>query len=259
MTITLLGTGTSTGVPMIGCPCATCHSSDPRDKRLRVSVLLQHGVRNILIDTSADFRQQMLAYDVTHLEAILYTHQHYDHIAGFDDLRAFQFLKKKSPACFASQETYDHIRKTFDYAFGGATQSGGGLPKANFTLIDNTPFDVEALHVIPIPLKHGNMNVLGFRIGAFAYLTDCSGIPAKSFDLLSGLDTLVLDGLRFKSHPTHFSIDEAVRIAERIAPRITYLTHMNHDVMHETTERDLPPHVRLAYDGLTFELPETGS
>jgi phosphoribosyl 1,2-cyclic phosphate phosphodiesterase len=259
MKVTLLGTGTSTGVPMIGCPCATCHSSDPRDKRLRVSVLLQHGDRNILIDTSADFRQQMLSHNITHLEAILYTHQHYDHIAGFDDLRAFQFLKKKSPACFASQETYNHLRKTFDYAFGGATQSGGGLPKANFIVIDERPFELKGLPIVPIPLLHGSMKILGFRVGAFAYLTDCSAIPSASFKLLDGLDTLVLDGLRFKAHPTHFSIEEAVEIAERIAPRITYLTHMNHDVMHETTERDLPSHVRLAYDGLTFELPETGS
>ena len=256
MNITLLGTGTSTGVPMIGCPCATCHSSDSRDKRLRVSVLVEQGDKNILIDTSADFRQQMLAHTVTHLEAVLYTHQHYDHIAGFDDLRAFQFLKKKSPVCFATQETYDHIRKAFDYAFGSALQSGGGLPKANFTIIDNTSFDVEGLHVIPIPLKHGNMNILGYRIGPFAYLTDCSAIPDRSFELLQGLDTLVLDGLRFKPHPTHFSIDEAVKTAERISPGITYLTHMNHDVMHEPTERNLPSHVRLGYDGLAFEFSD---
>jgi phosphoribosyl 1,2-cyclic phosphate phosphodiesterase len=256
MKVTLLGTGTSTGVPMIGCPCAICHSTDWRDKRLRVSALVQRGEHNILIDTSADFRQQMLGLGITHLEAILYTHQHYDHIAGFDDLRAFQFLHRKSPVCYALQETYDHIRSTFDYAFGGAIQSGGGLPKAAFTVIDESPFDVLGLHIIPVPLLHGAMKILGFCIGPFAYLTDCSAIPETSYPLLVGLDTLVLDGLRFKTHPTHFSIAEAVQQAERIAPRITYLTHMNHDVMHGPTERELPPHVRLAYDGLTFEFPD---
>ena len=256
MKVTLLGTGTSTGIPMIGCPCATCHSTDWRDKRLRVSALVQHGESNILIDTSADFRQQMLAHGITHLEAILYTHQHYDHIAGFDDLRAFQFLNKKSPLCFALEETYAHIRKTFEYAFGGAVQSGGGLPSIPFAIIRDEQFDAGEVQVIPIPLQHGKMRILGFRIGAFAYLTDCSAIPQTSYPLLKGLDTLILDGLRFNPHPTHFSITEATQQAERIAPRVTYLTHMNHDVMHGPTEQILPPYIRLAYDGLTLELPD---
>jgi phosphoribosyl 1,2-cyclic phosphate phosphodiesterase len=250
MKITILGTGTSTGIPMIACPCETCHSTDPRDTRLRVSALIEHGDVNVLIDTSADFRQQMLAHRVTHLEAILYTHKHYDHIAGFDDLRAFQFLKKKSPVCFATKETAGHIMKTFDYAFGAAKQSGGGLPKARFFEIDHRPFGFRGLAITPIPLLHGKMPILGFRVGGFAYLTDCSEIPESSYKLLEGLDTLILDGLRFKPHTTHFTIEQATSEAERIAPRITYLTHMNHDVMHEKTERDLPPHVRLAYDGL---------
>ncbi len=254
MKITLLGTGTSTGVPMIGCPCNVCHSTDPRDKRLRVSALIEHGNDNILIDTSADFRQQMLAHHVTHLEAILYTHEHYDHIAGFDDIRAFQFLNKKAPVCFASESVATRLRTSFDYAFGAAKQSGGGLPQVQITGIDECPFEVRGLEIIPVPLLHGTMPIFGFRIGNFAYLTDCSKISKSSIDLLQGLDTLILDGLRFKSHPTHFSISEAVAQAERIGPRITYLTHMNHDVMHETAERDLPPHVRLGYDGLTFEI-----
>ena len=254
MKVTLLGTGTSTGVPMIGCGCAVCRSTDPRDKRLRVSALIEHGNNNILIDTSADFRQQMLALRVTHLEAILYTHEHYDHVAGFDDLRAFQFLNRKAPECYAPEPVAERLRRTFDYAFGAAKQTGGGLPQVTITVIDEHPFTVRDLEIIPVPILHGTLPIFGFRIGNFAYLTDCSKIPEPSFDLLRGLDTLVLDGLRFKPHPTHFSISEAVTQTERIAPRITYLTHMNHDVMHETTERELPEYVRLGYDGLTFEI-----
>ncbi len=256
MTITLLGTGTSTGVPMIGCPCEVCHSRDPRDKRLRVSVLIEHGSDNILIDTSADFREQMLRHEVTHLEAILFTHEHYDHIAGFDDLRAFQFLRKKAPECYAPERVARRLRTTFDYAFGAAIQKGGGLPQVPIVLFEEMPFTVQGLQIIPVPILHGTQSIYGFRIGGFAYLTDCSEIPESSFPLLEDLDTLVLDGLRFKPHPTHFSIAEAILQADRIAPRITYLTHMNHDVMHAKAERGLPAHVRLAYDGLSVNLPD---
>jgi phosphoribosyl 1,2-cyclic phosphate phosphodiesterase len=243
MRITLLGTGTSVGVPMIGCKCKTCRSKNPRDKRLRVSVLIEH-------------RQQMLTHGVTHLEAVLYTHEHYDHIAGFDDLRAFQFLKQKAPVCYATPSVAAHLRKTFDYAFGAALQTGGGLPEVDIVEMDHRPFSIHGLEIIPIPLLHGSLPILGFRIGTFAYLTDCSEIPEPSFALLENLDTLVLDGLRFKPHPTHFSISEAVAVAERIAPRITYLTHINHDVLHAKTERTLPKNVRLGHDGLVFESTE---
>ncbi|SRR5579883_699226 len=254
MIVTLLGTGTSTGVPMIGCSCNVCQSQDPRDKRLRVSVLIEHGKNNVLIDTSADFRQQMLTKKVSHLEAILYTHQHYDHIAGFDDLRAFQFLRQKAPVCYASAEVAAYVRRTFEYAFGAATQIGGGLPSVPFITIDERPFEVCSFNVTPIPLLHGKLQIFGFRIGNFAYLTDCSEIPEDSFALLAGLEVLILDGLRYKPHPTHLSIPESVVLAERIAPQITYLTHMNHDVLHAKAERELPPHVRLGYDGLSFNL-----
>ncbi len=241
---------------MIGCNCKTCRSDDPRDKRLRVSVLIEHGNKNIVIDTSADFRQQMLLHHVTHLEAVLYTHEHYDHIAGFDDLRAFQFLRQKAPVCYATASVTERLRKTFDYAFGAAIQTGGGLPEVNIVEISDRPFPLFDLEIIPIPILHGTLPILGFRIGKFAYLTDCSEIPEPSYPLLEGLDTLVLDGLRFKPHPTHLTIEQAIEQAGRIAPRITYLTHINHDVKHEPTERDLPTNVRLGYDGLTFEMPE---
>src|ERR1017187_10364042 len=217
---------------MIGCRCKVCRSTDPRDKRLRVSVLIEHRKNNIVIDTSADFRQQMLAHGVTHLEAVLYTHQQSDHIAGFDDLRAFQFLRQKAPVCYASKPVASHLRRTFDYAFGAAMQAGGGLPEVDLVEIDDRPFSIHGLEITPIPLMHGSLSILGFRVGKFAYLTDCSEIPETSFPLLEGLDTLVLDGLRFKPYPTHLTIKQATAIAKRIAPRITYLTHINHDVLH---------------------------
>ncbi len=252
MRFTLLGTGTSTGIPMIGCNCKTCNSGDPRDKRLRVSVLVESDKGTIVIDTSADFRQQMLTAKVKKLDAVLYTHHHYDHIAGFDDLRAFQFLMHRSPMCYASRETFDHIRRTFPYAFGEAVQSGGGLPNIPFEVIDHEKFGVLGIPIIPIPARHGMIDVLGFRIGDFAYLTDCNAIPEVSIPLLEGLSVLVLDGLRPTPHPTHFSLSEAARIAERIGAQMTYLTHMNHDVLHARDEMTLPDTVRLAYDGLSF-------
>jgi phosphoribosyl 1,2-cyclic phosphate phosphodiesterase len=254
MRITLLGTGTSTGVPMIACDCTVCRSDDPRDKRLRVSVLIEHGDKNIVIDTSADFREQMLRHQVTHLESVIYTHHHYDHIAGFDDLRAFQFLRKKAPTCYADAATADNIKRVFNYAFGAAIQKGGGLPEVPVKEISTTPFDVLGLNVIPVPLLHGKMPILGFRIGGFAYLTDCNSIPTSSMELLKGLEVLVLDGLRHKPHPTHLSIGEAVALAKKIGARMTYLTHMNHDILHERDERHLPHDVRFGYDGLSFEI-----
>jgi phosphoribosyl 1,2-cyclic phosphate phosphodiesterase len=252
--ITLLGTGTSTGVPMVACDCTVCRSDDPRDKRLRVSVLIEHEDKNIVIDTSADFREQMLRNNVRHLEAVIYTHHHYDHIAGFDDLRAFQFLRKKAPTCYADAATADNIKRVFNYAFGAAMQKGGGLPEVPVEIIGTVRFDVLGLNVIPIPLLHGKMPILGFRIGSFAYLTDCSKIPSTSMKLLRDLDVLVLDGLRHKPHPTHLSIEESVKIADKLGARMTYLTHMNHDILHARDEKHLPSNVRFGYDGLSFVL-----
>ncbi len=252
MRFTLLGTGTSTGVPMIACKCQTCRSNDPRDKRLRVSVLIEAPQGNIVIDTSADFRQQMLTAKVETLDAVLYTHHHYDHIAGFDDLRAFQFLMHCAPQCYASQDTFDHIRQTFPYAFGNAVQSGGGLPKIPFEVIGHAPFMVCNNLITPIWAKHGKIDVLGYRIGDFAYLTDCNLVPDDSIELLRGLKVLILDGLRPKPHPTHFSLSEAAAVAKKIGADMTYLTHMNHDVLHERESKSLPERVQLGYDGLTF-------
>jgi phosphoribosyl 1,2-cyclic phosphate phosphodiesterase len=254
MKVTLLGTGTSTGVPMIGCQCRVCLSPDPRDKRLRVSALIQSATTNVLIDTSADFRQQMLTHDVRKIDAIFYTHYHYDHIAGFDDLRAFQFLHRKSPRCFADLDTFEYIRSTFSYAFGKAIQSGGGLPEVDFRIVDSDPVEIGDLTVEPIKIKHGIITIMGYRIGKFAYLTDCSAIPADSMPKLEGLDVLILDGLRYKEHPTHLTLEQAVRTAQTIGAKMTYLTHMNHDVMHAEAEAEMPPNVRLGYDNLSLTI-----
>ncbi|HET6511218.1 MAG TPA: MBL fold metallo-hydrolase [Candidatus Kapabacteria bacterium] len=254
MKVTLLGTGTSTGVPMIGCQCRTCLSEDPRDKRLRVSALIQTASTNVLIDTSADFRQQMLRHDVRRIDGIFYTHFHYDHISGFDDLRAFQFLHRKSPKCYANQETYEYMKRMFAYAFGGAKQSGGGLPEVDFAVVDRNAVHVGDITMQPLHIGHGVLDILGYRAGKFAYLTDCNTIPKESLEQLNGLDVLVLDGLRYSKHPTHLSIDEAVDTANRIGARVTYLTHMNHDVLHAHAEAHLPENVRLGYDNLTFTI-----
>jgi phosphoribosyl 1,2-cyclic phosphate phosphodiesterase len=252
MKVTLLGTGTSTGVPMIGCQCRVCLSTDPRDKRLRVSALLQTDTSTVLIDTSADFRQQMLTHGVRRIDGIFYTHFHYDHISGFDDLRAFQFLHRKSPKCYANEETMDYIKRMFAYAFGAAKQSGGGLPQVDFSLVTDQTITVGDIEMQPIPIEHGILNILGYRSGKFAYLTDCNVVPEASLAHLQDLDVLVLDGLRYSKHPTHLTIDEAVATAEKIGARMTYLTHMNHDVMHAEADAKLPDNVRLGYDNLTF-------
>jgi phosphoribosyl 1,2-cyclic phosphate phosphodiesterase len=252
MKVTLLGTGTSTGVPMIGCQCRVCLSDDPRDKRLRVSALLQTDTSTVLIDTSADFRQQMLSHGVRRIDGIFYTHFHYDHISGFDDLRAFQFLHRKSPKCYANEETIEYIKRMFAYAFGGAKQSGGGLPQVDFALVEQDEIQIGDIKMQPIRLQHGILNILGYRAGKFAYLTDCNVVPESSLDQLRDLDVLVLDGLRYTKHPTHLTIDEAIETAKKIGARMTYLTHMNHDVMHAEAEARLPDNVRLGYDNLTF-------
>ncbi len=254
MHITILGTGTSTGVPMIACSCKICTSSDPRDKRQRVSALIESDTTTILIDTSADFRAQMLIHKIRKLDAVLYTHYHYDHIAGFDDLRAFQFLKLPVPTCYANQETFDVIKRTFPYAFGEVKQYGGGVPHIPFEIISSLPFTIGDLFIEPIPIDHGAITTFGFRIGKFAYLTDCNRISIASKEKLRNLDTLILDGLRYEPHPTHFSIDEAVAIAKELKPRITYLTHMNHDILHDECEARLPENIRLGFDGLSIAL-----
>ena len=252
MRITFLGTGTSHGVPMIGCDCATCVSPDPRDRRLRPSVFIQAPDVNLLVDAGPDLRAQALAYGIRRVDAILFTHGHADHILGMDDLRRFNALQRQAMVCYGDEQTLGDIRKMFTYVFDPATPKGGGLPQLELVTIGG-PFSLRSLEVQPVPLWHGRRAILGFRIGPFAYLTDCSQIPDQAWPLLDHVDVLVLDALRDRPHPTHFSLDEAVAAATRISARRTYFTHMCHDLQHAPTCARLPEGIALAYDGLVLE------
>ncbi len=251
--VILLGTGTSHGVPMIGCDCAVCTSTDPRDRRTRPSIIVQAAERSILIDTSPELRLQSLACSVTRVDAVLFTHYHADHVAGLDDLRRFNHLQKSALTCHADRATADVLVRMFPYAFEDLTGYVSSKPQLRLEMIDG-PFDLFGVRVIPVPLLHGDLPVLGFRFGPFAYCTDCSRIPDPSFDLLRGLDVLVLDALRRRPHPTHFTLDEAVEHARRIGAQRTFFTHMAHDLAHDATNRELPPNMALAHDGQVIEL-----
>jgi len=239
---------------MIGCDCDTCRSTDPRDKRCRPSVYVEtDGGEAILIDAGPDLRAQALAHDVRRVEALLFTHGHSDHILGLDDLRRFNAIQHRPMSCYADAQTLWDIRRMFAYVFDPATPRGGGLPQLElFTILG--PFCVGRQEVVPVPILHGQRPILGFRLGGFAYLTDCSRIPDESWELLRGLDVLVLDALREKPHPTHFSISEAVDAARRIGAARTCFTHMTHDLRHETTCARLPETMQLAYDGQVIEI-----
>ena len=252
--VTFLGTGTSTGVPQIGCECAVCLSTDPRDKRLRPSIYVDvPGHTRILVDTSTDLRQQALTHRIRRVDAVLITHSHADHVMGLDEIRRFNHVQGGAIPFYASELAWEHLRKTFFYVFDGVQRLGGGIPKIEPRVIDG-PFTVAGVHVVPVPLWHGRMPILGFRFGHFAYLTDCNAIPDESWPLLQDVDTLVLDALRDKPHTTHFTIAEALEIVARLAPSRAYFTHMGHDLGHASTNARLPPGVELAYDGLVLDV-----
>jgi phosphoribosyl 1,2-cyclic phosphate phosphodiesterase len=251
--ITFLGTGTSTGVPMIGCGCATCLSTDPRDSRLRPSIYVETADARILVDAGPDLRTQALRHQITRIDAILFTHGHADHILGMDDVRSFNALMNAPMPCFGDAATLEDIRRMFGYVFDPATPKGGGLPRLDLREIQG-PFRVGDVDAVPVPLFHGKRPILGYRFGAMAYLTDCSHIPDASWPLLEGLDLLVLNALRVRPHPTHFSLDQAVAAATRIGAPRTFFTHMCHDLRHAPTDAALPSGMALAYDGLVLQL-----
>lgn len=238
---------------MIGCACAVCTSSDPRDRRTRCSVFVRCADVRLLIDTAPELRLQCLANGITAVDAVLFTHHHADHVAGLDDLRRFNWLMRRELPCYGMTETLHGLKRMFPYAFDPDLQTQSSKPDLKLCPLDGAAFAVgsgdSAIEVLPIALRHGGMNVLGFRIGAFAYCTDCNFIPEESFDRLRGVRVLILDALRRRPHPTHFNLEQAVRTAERIGAEKTFLTHIAHDLSHEATNAELPDHIRLAYDG----------
>jgi phosphoribosyl 1,2-cyclic phosphate phosphodiesterase len=257
--VTVLGSGTSHGVPMIGCTCAVCRSTDPRDRRSRPSIYVEvdNGPK-ILVDTSTDLRMQALTHGVLRIDAILFTHSHADHVMGLDDSRRFSQMQKASLRCYADPLTVESLRKTFYYAFDPATEKGGGLPQIDLRTIDG-PFEVDGVAIRPIPLMHGARPITGFRFGDFAYMTDTNYLPEAAWPLLAGVNTIILDALRHRPHPTHFSVSEALEVVSRLKPRQTYFTHICHDLPHVATNESLPRDVELAYDGLVFDIEAEAS
>lgn len=253
--ITVLGSGTSVGVPTIGCHCNVCTSEDPRDNRLRPSIVIAYEGNNILIDTTPDFRTQALRAKIGRLDAILYTHAHADHMMGLDDVRPFQFKRKDPIPVFGSDATLAALQRCFQYAFDQQERSTY-VPKLALHSLNGAAFEVCGLEFTPIPILHGPDTIYGFRFGGAAYLTDHSEIPAESLEKLGGLDVLFLDALRHKPHPTHSTVERSTRTVGQLAPKRAFFTHICHDLPHERTESQLPPHIRLAYDGLEIRVPE---
>ncbi|HEY3063356.1 MAG TPA: MBL fold metallo-hydrolase [Chloroflexota bacterium] len=254
MRVVILGTATSYGVPVIGCRCATCTSTDQRNKRTRASAYVEtdEGV-HLLIDSGPELRLQMLREGLSHVDAVLYTHLHADHTAGIDDLKAFNARLGAILPCFGDAPTGAALRERFAYAFAG-TPWIGLIPHIGFTAIDTAPFFVSGTCVQPIPMRHGAIRSTGYRIGKFAYLTDTSGVPAASRELLRDLQVLVVDALRWEPHPTHFSVPEALALVDDLQPEHAYLTHVGHTLEHQTTNDKIGPRVEVAYDGLRLDL-----
>jgi len=257
MKLTFLGTGTSFGVPQIGCQCPVCCSADPRDKRMRASAVIETPRATILFDTPPELRLELLAAGLTHIDAVCYTHEHADHVSGIDDLRLFTVRDRKPMPIYGPAETLDRLRQGFQYIFDDSVEAHPGTSKPQLipqAVEPGQAFEVAGESILPLVFTHGNMRVFGYRIGRVAYVTDVKTVPTRERAALRGLDVLVLNALWWRSHPTHMSISEAVSTAEDLGAARTYLTHLTHETGHAELEAALPPGISPAYDGLTVEV-----
>lgn len=236
------------------CNCEVCRSSDTKNKRLRASVLVSNNGHNILIDTSTDLRQQCLAHGIQHINSVLYTHHHADHVHGIDELRSFNFFNKTIIPCYGNEPTVEELKKNFSYIFKGTKQIGGGIPQLELHTINEAPFFLGEMSIQPLEIIHGRLNIAGYKIENAAYITDCSEIPEKTQQKLYGLDVLILNALGYAPHPTHFNLPQALAAIETLKPKRAILTHINHKFDHSQVSKDLPENVELAYDGLTVEV-----
>lgn len=253
--ITFLGTGTSQGVPVIGCSCAICTSKNPKNARLRTSLLLSYNKKNIVIDAGPDFRQHMLTHVVTHLDAILLTHEHKDHVAGLDDIRPFNFMRQKAMDIFAERRVIQALHQEFSYVFKDDPYPG--VPLMNLHEISESPFYFESIHIEPIRVYHWKLPIIGFRIYSCAYITDASEIPEQSLAKLANLEVLIINALRIKPHYSHFNLEQALHIIAKVKPKRAYLTHISHLLGDfDEIQKILPKNTYLAYDGLTIEIPK---
>lgn len=249
MKITFLGTGTSQGIPLIACGCEVCNSSNPKDNRLRVSVMIEVDGKNMVIDSGPDFRQQMLRENVKTLEAVVFTHEHKDHVAGLDDVRAFNYFSGKHVDVYANEQVQVALKREFHYVFSGDNYPG--IPRINVHTIDTAPFDVSGVKFIPIQVLHYQLPVLGFRVNDFTYITDANFISDEEIEKIKGTKVLVLNALRRAKHISHFTLEEALELVKKINPEKAYFTHISHQLgLHDEVSKELPSNVELAYDGL---------
>ncbi len=252
MKITFLGTGTSQGVPIIGCQCPVCQSLDYRDKRLRTSIHVSVDNQSFVIDTGPDFRQQMLRENITRLDAVIFTHAHRDHTAGLDDVRAYNYMQNMDMPVYGTIPTLEQLKIEYAYAF--APDAYPGIPRLKLNVIDDNPFEINGVPILPLPVMHLHLPVLGFRFKDFSYITDAKEISDATVERLKGTDILVVNALQRDWHISHFNLDEALTFVKRVNPRKTYFTHISHKLgLHAAIERELPENISLAYDGLSLE------
>ncbi len=256
MRVTVLGCGTSTGVPVIGCPCDVCRSGDPRNHRSRSSVVVSENGQNVLVDTAPELRYQSLAVGLDRVDAVLYTHDHADHIFGMDELRTFNFIMGRSIPVYGNEKVINRIRSVFDYIWDPHAPKGGGLPMITTSIL-NGNLDLAGIKVKPLSLWHGEQLILGFKFGdKLAYMTDCSHVPEETMDEVQDTPVIIIDALRYRPHTTHFSVDQALEVLKELNPKRALLTHLSHSLDYHRLRDELPPGVEPAYDGLVVDLEE---